>query len=126
MTLEPVISLDEWVKGLWGAQAPNAQKVSRPPCIFAYEGSEGCESIPLRRALEAQAAGGNPRPSAIWALCGSEGGFSLKEVQLLQSFNHFPVSMGHQILRAETACLALVSVIKYAFDHMGDGNERAR
>lgn len=49
----------------------------------------------------------------LWVFVGSEGGFSLEEVQMFAQFGLNPVSMGEQILRVETACLALVSVIKY-------------
>ncbi|MEK6555560.1 MAG: RsmE family RNA methyltransferase [Bdellovibrionota bacterium] len=116
MELKPLIPLADWLKG--------HQSAGGAPCLFAYEGAEtmaqaGKAAKTLKGALTEIKA---QNPQAIWALSGSEGGFSMKEVQLLQSFNHFPVSMGHQILRAETACLALVSVIKYEFDHMGDAN----
>ncbi len=49
----------------------------------------------------------------IWVFVGSEGGFSTSEVKLFAQFGLNPVSMGEQILRVETACLALVSIIKY-------------
>jgi 16S rRNA (uracil1498-N3)-methyltransferase len=49
----------------------------------------------------------------LWIFVGSEGGFSLEEVDLFAQFGLNPVSMGEQILRVETACLALVSIIKY-------------
>jgi len=116
LALKPLITLSDWVK----ARAAAATE----PCVFAYEAAEamvqsGQQAKTLKAALQDIKT---QNPAAIWALSGSEGGFSAKEVQLLQSVNHFPVSMGHQILRAETACLALVSIIKYEFDHMGDMN----
>ena len=102
MELKPTLTLADWLQ----QERPKA-------CVFAYEG----EGVSLKKVLKSYRA---EAFAPIWTLTGSEGGFSLKEVQLLQSFNLSAVSMGHQILRAETACLALVSVIKYEFDHMGD------
>jgi len=55
----------------------------------------------------------------IWAFVGSEGGFSPREVALFAQNGLNPVSMGEQILRVETACLALASVIKYEFGTLG-------
>jgi 16S rRNA (uracil1498-N3)-methyltransferase len=117
LELKPLITLADWVRA-------RASTSAAEPCVFAYEAAEalvqsGQQAKTLKAALQDIKT---QNPAAIWALSGSEGGFSAKEVQLLQSVNHFPVSMGHQILRAETACLALVSVIKYEFDHMGDTN----
>lgn len=80
--------------------------------LFAYEG-EGQLAAP--QAVE-QLRAKNPRQ--IWLFVGSEGGFSDQEVQLFQSFGLPPVTLGQQVLRVETACVALVSVIKYGFDQM--------
>ncbi len=49
----------------------------------------------------------------LWVFVGSEGGFSSAEVQQFTEVGLDPVSLGSQILRVETACLALVSIIKY-------------
>jgi 16S rRNA (uracil1498-N3)-methyltransferase len=127
LALKPLITLADWVKarvGHAGGNSAASSALANEPCVFAYEAAEalvqnGQQAKTLKAALQDIKT---QNPAAIWALSGSEGGFSAKEVQLLQSVNHFPVSMGHQILRAETACLALVSVIKYEFDHMGDTN----
>lgn len=80
--------------------------------LFAYEG-EG--QLAASRAIE-QIRAHNPRQ--VWLFVGSEGGFSDKEVQLFQSFGLPPVTLGQQVLRVETACVALLSVIKYGFDQM--------
>ncbi|MCB0368343.1 MAG: 16S rRNA (uracil(1498)-N(3))-methyltransferase [Bdellovibrionales bacterium] len=55
---------------------------------------------------------------SIWIIVSSEGGFSKKEVNLLQDQGFSPVTMGEQILRVETACIAAISVLKYEFDLM--------
>jgi 16S rRNA (uracil1498-N3)-methyltransferase len=75
--------------------------------IFPYEGESPQH---LDDALARIKTAG---PDQVWAFVGSEGGFSVREVELFGA-HHLPAtSMGEQILRAETACLALVSVIKY-------------
>jgi 16S rRNA (uracil1498-N3)-methyltransferase len=75
--------------------------------LFPYEGES---QLRLPDAItEAKAL----NPEAIWLFVGSEGGFSPREVQLFNQHGMKPVSMGAQILRVETACVALVSVIKY-------------
>lgn len=54
----------------------------------------------------------------LWVFIGSEGGFSTAEVQLFQEHKLFPATMGSQILRTETACVATLSVLKYEFGKM--------
>ena len=49
----------------------------------------------------------------IWIFVGSEGGFSNAEVQRIQDLGLAPVTLGDQVLRVETACIALVSILKY-------------
>ncbi|MGE3975732.1 MAG: 16S rRNA (uracil(1498)-N(3))-methyltransferase [Bdellovibrionales bacterium] len=80
--------------------------------LFAYEG-EGEKAI--RQALDEL----KPHsPQNLWVFVGSEGGFSEAEVGLFREHGMVPVSLGSQVLRVETACLALMSVIKYEFDLM--------
>lgn len=80
--------------------------------LFAYEG-EGLLSAP--KAVEQLRL---KQPNEVWMFVGSEGGFSDREVQLFQSFGLPPVTLGSQVLRVETACVALLSVIKYGLDQM--------
>lgn len=54
----------------------------------------------------------------IWIFVGSEGGYSLAEVELFQSYGMHPTTLGSQVLRVETACLALISILKYEWDLM--------
>ena len=49
----------------------------------------------------------------VWIFVGSEGGFSNAEVQRIQDLGLAPVTLGDQVLRVETACIALVSILKY-------------
>lgn len=80
--------------------------------LFPYEGEAPQH---LRQAL--QPLKGH-QADEIWVFIGSEGGYSEREVQLFQSFGLQPVTLGSQVLRVETACLALVSILKYEWDLM--------
>ena len=80
--------------------------------LFAYEGEA------VLSAREGLSRLRSVQPSEVWVFVGSEGGFSDAEVQLFQSVGLKPVTLGPQVLRVETACVALVSVIKYDFDLM--------
>jgi 16S rRNA (uracil1498-N3)-methyltransferase len=55
----------------------------------------------------------------IAIIVGSEGGFSDKEIQLLKNNGVKSITMGKRILRAETAVIALTSVVMFA---MGEWN----
>jgi 16S rRNA (uracil1498-N3)-methyltransferase len=80
--------------------------------LFAYEGSG---VLAASEAMTQLKEGG---PGEIWVFVGSEGGFSDREVQGFQSIGLKTVTLGSQVLRVETACVALVSIIKYDFDLM--------
>ncbi len=82
-------------------------------CLFAYEGTGilTIKSYIADKKVQAQA-----RPSDIWIIVGSEGGFSTAEVETMQQLGLDPVTLGSQVLRVETACLTLVSVLKYEFE----------
>jgi len=74
--------------------------------IFAYEGGGG---MALKEAFPA----GSEKLENLWVFVGSEGGFSLQEVEIFKKINLFPISLGQQVLRVETACVTLLSIIKY-------------
>lgn len=78
--------------------------------LFAYEG-EG--------VLGAKDYLASPqKPEEIWVVIGGEGGFSPTEIQEFKDLGLVPVTLGEQVLRVETACIALVSILKYRFDLM--------
>ncbi len=52
----------------------------------------------------------------IAIIIGSEGGFSESEVEKIKSTGALLISLGENILRAETACVALLSAISYELD----------
>lgn len=75
--------------------------------VFAYEGEGGdalSSYLTDKTALKA---------STVWIFVGSEGGFSHSEVEIFKKFNLFPVSLGQQVLRVETACVTLIGILKY-------------
>lgn len=78
--------------------------------LFAYEGEA---SFVWKEALQGLKSS---RKKEIWIFVGSEGGFSNQEVELFSKFGLKAMTMGKQVLRVETACVALVSSIKYEFE----------
>lgn len=84
--------------------------------LFAYEGPgvlSAKEGLQRLRSTDDQ-----HRLDEVVLFIGAEGGFSEKEVELFQQFGLQPVTLGQQVLRVETACVALVSILKYDFDQM--------
>lgn len=96
----------------WNILLKQINPTNQKWCLFAYEGT-GVSSI-KSYLHEKKATIGSP-PDDIWLIVGSEGGFSPSEVLTLQQLGLDPVTLGSQILRVETACLTLVSVLKYEF-----------
>jgi 16S rRNA (uracil1498-N3)-methyltransferase len=80
--------------------------------LFAYEGMADKD---IRRFLASKKT---PEITDIWCFIGSEGGFSEAEVSQFRDLGFDPVTLGSQVLRVETACMTLVSVLKYEFDLM--------
>lgn len=88
-------------------------QVNRQPnvrCLFAYEGK--CEQT-LKQALQGEKAKAHDQ---IYVFIGSEGGFSAPEVEEFRRLGLPPLTLGEQVLRVETACLALASILKYEFE----------
>lgn len=83
--------------------------------LFAYE---GYSTLSIKQYLKEAKAKSAILPKDAWIFVGSEGGFSHAEVQKMSDLALHPVTLGQQILRVETACMALVSVLKYDFDLM--------
>ncbi|MBQ4049866.1 MAG: 16S rRNA (uracil(1498)-N(3))-methyltransferase [Clostridia bacterium] len=81
-----------------------SQQLKSQDClIFPYEKAKDNE---LKTFLTKN------RPSACGIIIGSEGGFSDEEAKILSEITQ-PVSLGKRILRAETACIAVVSAVMY-------------
>ncbi|RYG62258.1 RsmE family RNA methyltransferase [bacterium] len=83
--------------------------------LFAYEGAS---TLNMKQYAAELRSRDQVLPKDIWIFVGSEGGYSEAEVLRMQNLALHPVTLGPQILRVETACMALVSVLKYEFDLM--------
>lgn len=93
----------------------NANLNAQSLCLVAYEGpSQTPVNLEIKRWKEQSAR----LPDNIYILVGSEGGFSTQEIAQIETLGLHPVTLGPQILRVETACLTLVSVLKYEFGLM--------
>jgi 16S rRNA (uracil1498-N3)-methyltransferase len=85
-------------------------------CLFAYEGDSVLDiKQHLLKARENAVKNTSGGPENLWIIVGSEGGFSEKEVSEMRQLGLYPVTLGPQVLRVETACMTLVSVLKYEF-----------
>jgi 16S rRNA (uracil1498-N3)-methyltransferase len=86
--------------------------------LFAYE----VGNLPIKEALRQEAAKRDSAlagaPELVWAFIGGEGGFSRTEVSEFAARGFPAVTLGRQVLRVETACVALISVLKYELDLM--------
>lgn len=80
--------------------------------LFAYEGAHVLTAKQGVQKLKDAA------PQDVWVFVGSEGGFSEKEVRLFAEKGLQAVTIGNQVLRVETACVALISILKYDLDLM--------
>lgn len=80
--------------------------------LFAYEGES---PLTLKKALTALDIN-TAEMKDIYIYVGSEGGFSFSEVQKMQNLGLKPVTLGDQVLRVETACISLISILKYHYE----------
>lgn len=83
--------------------------------LFAYEGASTYSLKDYCQKVKSEHPEGI---SDIWIIVGSEGGFSHNEVKAFEKLGLYPVTLGPQVLRVETACMALLSALKYDFDLM--------
>lgn len=79
--------------------------------LFAYE----IGKVPIRDLGQAIREKG---PRIVWIFIGGEGGFSRDEAAAFETAGLRSATLGRQVLRVETACVALVSVLKYELDLM--------
>ncbi|HED01211.1 MAG TPA: RsmE family RNA methyltransferase [Proteobacteria bacterium] len=59
-----------------------------------------------------------PAPEKVCVLIGPEGGFTSREVEEAARAGFIPVGLGRRVLRAETATLAIISIIQYELGHI--------
>lgn len=107
MSIRPVVTFENLTKLI----NPSAASTG----LFAYEGPS---TLGIKNYVSQIKAEHPQGLTDIWIIVGSEGGFSQREVEIFQSLGLHPVTLGAQVLRVETACMALVSVLKYDFDLM--------
>jgi len=75
--------------------------------LFLYEGAS---TLDLKQALERIKP---TQPQELVIFVGSEGGFSRQELEMFETRGLQPVTFGAQVLRVETACMAILSILKY-------------
>lgn len=107
MSITPAMGLEEFL--------PVFNQKTSALGLFAYEGGS---TLGVKDYLAQKKQEFGSRPKEIWVFVGSEGGFSPAEVEKMRHLALYPVTLGSQVLRVETACMALVSVLKYDFDLM--------
>lgn len=81
--------------------------------LFAYEGSS---TLSIKKALESPKGHLKENLEEFWVFVGSEGGFSHNEVEIFKHHGLESVTLGDQVLRVETACIALLAILKYELD----------
>jgi 16S rRNA (uracil1498-N3)-methyltransferase len=62
--------------------------------------------------LKALLRGSSPSLTVV-GMIGPEGGFSTEEVDRVRQAGFSPVSLGHRVLRAETAALSVLAILQY-------------
>ncbi len=60
-----------------------------------------------------------PSKKQMIGVIGPEGGFSTKEITVAEKAGFIPVSLGHKILRAETAAITLAAIFQYEWGDLG-------
>lgn len=105
MKLASAMTLEKWLAGF--------NRNSQVAGLFAYEGPS---TLGVKEYLKELRNQGVPRE--IHLIVGAEGGFSAAEVQALENQGLRPITLGAQVLRVETACIALIAALKYDFDLM--------
>lgn len=105
--LQNVQSLDQFLKN-----APWKQDHSLG--VFAFEGECPMTLKNYIQNWKSQNQDGKNLQN-IYIIVGSEGGFSQNEVANFKQLDLQPVTLGDQVLRVETACMSLISALKYDF-----------
>jgi 16S rRNA (uracil1498-N3)-methyltransferase len=101
-TVHDLRPLDEWVRSRTSADATHL-------VLWERETSRYLRDYLGRGAPKDQAA----------LMVGPEGGFDPEEVDLARAAGFVPVSLGRAILRAETAGLAALTILQYAWADLG-------
>jgi 16S rRNA (uracil1498-N3)-methyltransferase len=70
------------------------------------------------REMSVKAALQGKAPKSAGFFIGPEGGFDTFEIELAKQSNIIPVTLGHRIMRTETAGLAMLTCMMYEYDQM--------
>ncbi len=70
-------------------------------------------------ALSKEMAKCEHTPGSALVLIGPEGGFTEAEVSAACAVGFSPVSLGQRVMRAETACIAMASIMTFAYGDVG-------
>jgi 16S rRNA (uracil1498-N3)-methyltransferase len=113
MPLSEPVDLTQVLKKINPVGNPEANRNAKILGLFSYEGQAKTDIRTYLRGIAPDS-----RPDEIWLFVGAEGGFSKTEVEQFQEVGLESVSLGEQVLRVETACIALLAVLKYEFELM--------
>ena len=89
-----------------------AEAIKSDLVLFFYEGDG---TVPLKSCLNTLYPGGK-LPESISVVIGSEGGFSLKEVEAARNAGANICGLGSRILRCETASGFVLACLTYNFE----------
>ena len=104
MTVAPIVSLAELL------QDPAYIGAADTVTVFCYEQEERQSMRTVLRGIEAR---------RVTLIVGAEGGFSPAEAAAVTAAGGQSVSLGHRILRAETASLTALAVTQYELGNLG-------
>ena len=104
MAVAPIVSLTELLRD------PAYIGAADTATVFCYEQEE-------RQSLRTVLGGTEAR--RVTLIVGAEGGFSPAEAAAVTAAGGQPVSLGHRILRAETASLTALAVTQYELGNLG-------
>jgi len=92
------------------------QELVKQPCSGALKLLfwEGEEQQTLRHVHES-----SKDTHSVIAVVGPEGGLSVEEANLARECGFRPVRLGHRVLRAETAAVAVLSVVQFLWGDLG-------
>ena len=104
MRVAPIVSLTELLRD------PAYIGAADTATVFCYEQEE-------RQSMRTVLCGTEAR--RVTLIVGAEGGFSPAEAAAVTAAGGQPVSLGHRILRAETASLTALAVTQYELGNLG-------
>ena len=103
MRVAPIVSLTELLRD------PAYTGAADTATVFCYEQEERQSMRTVLRGTEAR---------RVTLIVGAEGGFSPAEAAAVTAAGGQPVSLGHRILRAETASLTALAVTQYELGNL--------